>query len=150
MTMCATNPPQEPISVSARPELSHKLSDKARNAIYYLHEQLDEHGPTDCQINAVEFGQVERMVAQLITVRANPTAAYIAVDGKTVPVREPLTKVLKWCEDCPVRNACLAAMRALSYTGPAGGVILKKGEPYDYSKARPKKRPESEILDGLW
>ncbi|WP_454793781.1 hypothetical protein [Mycolicibacterium lutetiense] len=150
MTMCATSP-QEPISAGARPDLDHKLSDRARDALFYLNDQLDEHAPTDCQINAAEFDQVEQTITELTKLRQDPTKAYIAVDGKAVPVRGPLTAVLQGCATCPVRNACLAAMRELDYTGIAGGTILHNGKPYDYAKARPKRRQtESEIPDGLW
>ncbi|ART74324.1 hypothetical protein BTO20_37515 (plasmid) [Mycobacterium dioxanotrophicus] len=153
MTMCATSP-NEPISIGARPELTHKLSDTARRAIYHLHEQLAEYGPPDCQINAADFTRIEITVSYVVKKRIDPATAYTAVDGKAVPIHEPLTKVLKWCQDCPVREACLAAMSELNYTGIAGGVILKKGEPYDYAKARPKRGnnadTESETSDGLW
>lgn len=150
MTMCATSP-QEPISAGARPDLSQKLSDSARDALFYLNEQLDEHAPTDCQINVEEFSQIEQTITELTKLRLDPTKAYIAIDGKAVPVREPLTAALQGCADCPVRNACLAAMKELDYTGIAGGVILHNGDPYDYAKARPKRRQtESEITDGLW
>ncbi|MEX3648156.1 hypothetical protein [Mycolicibacterium porcinum] len=153
MTMCATSPQEQPTtSLGARFDLNHKLSDSARRALFTLNDQLIEYGPTDCQINVDEFTQIEETTAHLIKIRLNPNASYIAIDGKAVPVREPLKKVLKWCDDCPVRAACLAAMGQIKYTGIAGGQILKKGEPWDYAKSRSKKNQEdeSEIPDGLW
>ena len=163
MTMCATNPQEQPASPGARFDLNHKLSDDARRALFTLNDQLVEYGPTECQVNVDEFAQIESTVAHLISLRANPSAAYIAIKDKAVPVREPLAKVLDWCADCPVRTACLAAMSQLNYTGIAGGVILRNGDPYSYARSgrrggrthpftgkRIGDNPESEITDGLW
>ncbi|MEN4460909.1 hypothetical protein VXE65_02630 [Mycolicibacterium conceptionense] len=152
MTMCATSPQEQPVSSGARFDLNHKLSPAQSRALFTLNDQLLEYGPTECQVNTAEFTQIEATVARLISLRANPSAAYIAIDGKAVPVRDPLKKVLNWCDQCPVRAACLAAISQLDYTGIAGGQILKNGEPWDYAKSRSRKNQEdeSEIPDGLW
>lgn len=164
MTMCATSPQEQPTtSLGARFDLNQLTPEQSR-ALWTLNDQLLEYGPVDCQINDAEFRQIETTVAHLISLRANPSTSYIAVKNKAVPVREPLAKVLNWCEQCPVRTACLAAMSTLNYTGIAGGVILRNSEPYSYAKSgrrgRPRTHPftgksigddpESEITDGLW